>query len=187
MCFCHRFFFLSSFFPSSFLLSFVHSFKRLFSQLERKGNSHFLLTSLCTTGNYKRNCCIIDVVRKQEDNFHPQMSPLSWSSLCSWWPHAFHLGTGPVLLKSYSNGLFFKQHFKKAFYDEFPLKLLVVMCLPPSRTPMGKGSYLIGAKSECYFCDQKHLLGPQVMLKQRGKWAWRHRRSRDPALSTSLH
>lgn len=56
---------------------------------------------------------------------------------------------GPVVLKSYSNSLFFKQHSEKAIYDEFPLKLLMVMRLAPSRTPMGKGSYFTGAKCEC--------------------------------------
>lgn len=95
------------------------------------------------------------------------MSPLSWSSLCSWWPHAFHPGMGPVLLKSYSNSLFFKQHSKKALYDEFPLKLLMVMCLQPSRTPVRKRSYLIGTKSEHYSCDHKHFLDTQVKLQQR--------------------
>lgn len=67
-------YFFLSFFLIFILLSFFEK-----NILSARGETKliFLLTGLCTTGNYKRNCCIIDVVRKQEDNFHPKMSPLS--------------------------------------------------------------------------------------------------------------
>lgn len=154
MHFCYGFF--PYFFLSFFLFIYFLSFKRIFSQLGRK-LSFFLLTGLCTTGNYKRNCCIIDVVRKQEDNFHPKMSHLSWSSLCSWWPHAFHLGMGPVLLNSYSNGLFIKQHSKTGILWWISLKVAHGHVFAAFKDFSGKGILPYASMPGYYSCGQKHF------------------------------
>lgn len=103
---------LSFFFLSFFLLQ-EHSLS-----WGRNETLIFLLTGLCTSGNYQRNRCIIDVVGKQEGDFRLKMSPLSWSSLWGWWPHSFHLGTRPVLLNSYSTSLFFKHSQAELFWSE---------------------------------------------------------------------
>lgn len=72
--FFHLFFSLAPFvfFFLSFFLLQEHSLS-----WGRNETLIFLLTGLCTTGNYQRNRCIIDVVGKQEGDFRLKMSPLS--------------------------------------------------------------------------------------------------------------
>lgn len=144
---------LSFFFLSFFLLQ-EHSLS-----WGRNETLIFLLTGLCTSGNYQRNRCIIDVVGKQEGDFRLKMSPLSWSSLWGWWPHSFHLGTRPVLLNSYSTSLFFK-HSQAELFRWISLRVRCsVMHSLPAEGPPGPVPYLLWAMPGWCSCDQKRLEG----------------------------
>lgn len=155
---CYGFFF-HLFFLAPFVFFFFFLLQEHSLSWGRNETLIFLLTGLCTTGNYQRNRCIIDVVGKQEGDFRPKMSPLSWSSLWGWWPHSFHLGTGPVLLNSYSTSLFFKHSQTELFrWTSLRVRCLVMHSLP-AEGPPGPVPYLLWAMPGWCSCDQKHLEG----------------------------
>lgn len=64
----------------------------------------------------------------------------------------------------------------------------MVMCLAPSRTPMGKGPYFTGEKSECYSL-MKAFVGPSGNAQAKRQMGTKAQKNEGPSSSyiTSLN